>query len=146
MTPWVQTLVLPNKRTGRNLAFTWAITTVIFQMEKLNSERLNHFPTINNQGSKIWLVVYLTSQLHSKLQKDTILVTGYIQYKDEFGACFYFFKFFSFIYMCIQCLGYFLLLSPALSLTPTPLPLPPTPSLPDRNYFALIFNFVEDTV
>jgi hypothetical protein len=43
------------------------------------------------------------------------------------------------IHMCIQCLGHF-------SSSPHPLPLPPTPSLPGRNYFALISNFVEERV
>jgi hypothetical protein len=40
-----------------------------------------------------------------------------------------------FIHMCIQCLGHF-------SPFNHPLPLPPTPSIPSRNYFALISNFV----
>jgi hypothetical protein len=55
-------------------------------------------------------------------------------------------KIFSSIHMCIQCLGHFSLLPPASSFTPRPLPLPPTPSLPGRNYFALISNFVEEIV
>jgi hypothetical protein len=54
---------------------------------------------------------------------------------------------FSFIHMCIQCLGHF---SPLLPLPPPlptlPLPFPPTPSLPSRNYSALISNFVEERV
>jgi hypothetical protein len=47
---------------------------------------------------------------------------------------------FFFIHMCIQCLGHF---SPLL---PTPSLTPPNPSLPGRNYFALISNFVEERV
>jgi hypothetical protein len=45
---------------------------------------------------------------------------------------FYLFIYFiSFIHMCIQCLGNFSL---------------PTPSLPGRNYYALISNFFEERV
>jgi hypothetical protein len=36
--------------------------------------------------------------------------------------------------------------SPPPPLPPCPFPLPPTPSLPSRNYFALISNFVEERV
>jgi hypothetical protein len=45
----------------------------------------------------------------------------------------------SFIHMCMECLGHF---SP---LPPLP-PFYPTPSLPGRNYFALISDFVEERV
>jgi hypothetical protein len=56
------------------------------------------------------------------------------------------FFFFSFIHMCIQCLGHFSLLPPSPSLPPIP-SLSPLPSLlPDRNYFALISDFVEKRV
>jgi hypothetical protein len=49
--------------------------------------------------------------------------------------------------MCIQGLG----LSPPyphpLPYHPLcPLPLPPTPSIPSKNYFALISNFVEESI
>jgi hypothetical protein len=55
--------------------------------------------------------------------------------------------FFSFIHMCIQCLGHFSLLPPHPPPLPLcPIPLPPTPSLPGRNYSALISNFVEERV
>jgi hypothetical protein len=47
--------------------------------------------------------------------------------------------FFCLIHMCIQCLGHF-------SPFPHPLCLPPTSSIPGRNYFALISNFVEERV
>jgi hypothetical protein len=54
---------------------------------------------------------------------------------------------FSFIHMCIQCLGHFSLLYPAPSLTYPPPPTPfGTPSPPGRNYFSLISNFVEERV
>jgi hypothetical protein len=48
-----------------------------------------------------------------------------------------------FIHMCIQCLGHF---SPHHLPCLSPLPLPCTPSLPGRNYFALISKFVEERV
>jgi hypothetical protein len=56
-----------------------------------------------------------------------------------------------FFYLYVQqCLGHFSPLPPTSSLTlllppspPHPLPLPSTPSLPGRNYFALISNFVK---
>jgi hypothetical protein len=50
------------------------------------------------------------------------------------------FFFFYYIHMCIQCLGHFSPLPPAPSLTPL------NPSLPGRNYFALISSFVEERV
>jgi hypothetical protein len=57
----------------------------------------------------------------------------------------FFFNFnFFIIHMCIQCLGHYSPLPP-----PSPLPqtLPlPSPSIPSRNYFALISNFVEERV
>jgi hypothetical protein len=53
---------------------------------------------------------------------------------------------FYFIHMCIQCLGHFSPLLPAPCLMPHPLPYSSNPSLPGRNYFALISNFVEETV
>jgi hypothetical protein len=56
-------------------------------------------------------------------------------HQEEFILFFYCFI----IHMCIQGLGHF---SP---LTPPP-PLPHTPSIPSRNYFALISNFVEERV
>jgi hypothetical protein len=46
--------------------------------------------------------------------------------------------------MCIQCLGHFFPLPPAPSFTPHLMH--PNPSLPGRNYFALISNFVEERV
>jgi hypothetical protein len=53
--------------------------------------------------------------------------------------------FFSFVLMCIQCLGHFSLFPPSPSLTyPASTLYPPTPSLPGRNYLALISHFVED--
>jgi hypothetical protein len=52
----------------------------------------------------------------------------------------------SFIHMCMQCLGHFSPFPPALSPSPAPSLSPPTPSIPGRNYFALISNFVEETV
>jgi hypothetical protein len=51
------------------------------------------------------------------------------------------------IHMCMQCLGHFSPLHPPPPLDPLhPLSLPPTPSIPGRNYFALISNFVEERV
>jgi hypothetical protein len=51
------------------------------------------------------------------------------------------------IHMCIQGLGHFSPLPPPPPLPPTPpLPLPPTHSIPGRNYFALISNFVVERV
>jgi hypothetical protein len=50
------------------------------------------------------------------------------------GEVFGFLKIFSFIHMCIQCLGHFF---------PPPFLFP---SLPGRNYFALISDFVEERV
>jgi hypothetical protein len=47
--------------------------------------------------------------------------------------------FFFNIHMCIQCLHHFSPLPPAPSFTP------PNPSIPGRNYFALISSFVEDS-
>jgi hypothetical protein len=57
------------------------------------------------------------------------------------------FSFFPFIHMFIQCLGHFSPLLPTSSLSPLLLssPLLP-PSLPGRNYLALISNFVEERV
>jgi hypothetical protein len=59
--------------------------------------------------------------------------------------------FLSFIYLFYlyvhTMFGSFLPPSPTPSLTSlSTLPLPPTPSLPGRNYFALISNFVEERV
>jgi hypothetical protein len=48
--------------------------------------------------------------------------------------------------MCMQYLVHFSPLPHPLPYLPRPLPLPPTPSIPGRNYFALISNFVEETV
>jgi hypothetical protein len=56
----------------------------------------------------------------------------------------FFFNFY-FMHMCIQCLGHFSPLPPALSLTPPPNSLP-YPLRPGRNYIALIYNFVEERV
>jgi hypothetical protein len=53
---------------------------------------------------------------------------------------FVFFFNFYFNYMCIQCLGHFF------PIPPNPFVPPPTPSIPGRNYFALISNFVEERV
>jgi hypothetical protein len=62
------------------------------------------------------------------------------------GEGVYFLNFYCFIiHMCIQCLGHFSPLNPPYHPL-CPLPLPPTPSLPGRNYFALISNFVEERV
>jgi hypothetical protein len=57
------------------------------------------------------------------------------------------FYYFSFINMCIQCLGNFSPLSPTPSLTyPAPSLSPHSLSLPDRKYFGIISNFVEERV
>jgi hypothetical protein len=48
--------------------------------------------------------------------------------------------------MCTQCLGLFSFLPPAPSHFPHPLLFTPTPSLPSRNYFALISSFVEESI
>jgi hypothetical protein len=72
-----------------------------------------------------------------------LLLREYIMtYLTNFLFLYYFI-----IHMCIQGLGHFSPLPPPppLPLTP-PLPSPPTPSIPSRNYFALISNFVEETV
>jgi hypothetical protein len=51
------------------------------------------------------------------------------------------------IHMCIQGLGNFFPLPLPPPLPPTlPPPSPPTPSIPSRNYFALISNFVVERV
>jgi hypothetical protein len=51
------------------------------------------------------------------------------------------------IHMCIQGLGHFSPLPPPPPLPATlPLPLPLTPSIPSRNYFALISNIVEERI
>jgi hypothetical protein len=57
------------------------------------------------------------------------------------------FLFYFIIHMFLQSLDHFspLPLPPPLPPTP-PLPLPPTRSIPGRNYFALISNFVEERV
>jgi hypothetical protein len=57
------------------------------------------------------------------------------------GLLFFFFFFYSYVHTMF---GSFLSLSPTLFLTH--LPLPTIPSLPSRNYFALISNFVEERV
>jgi hypothetical protein len=64
------------------------------------------------------------------------------------GAFVFFYLIFkiSFIYMCIQCLSHFYLLPPASSLSLSPSLSPPTSSLPGRNYFALISNFIEEWI
>jgi hypothetical protein len=51
--------------------------------------------------------------------------------------------YFSFIHMCIQCLSHFSPLPPP---PPTPSLSPPTPLLPGRNYFALISDFVKESI
>jgi hypothetical protein len=57
------------------------------------------------------------------------------------------FLFFIIIHMCIQGLGHFSPCPHPLPCHPLhPLPLPLTPSIPSRNYFALISNFVEEKV
>jgi hypothetical protein len=54
---------------------------------------------------------------------------------------------FFFIHMCIQDLGHFSPRPHPLPYNPLhPLPLPPTPSIPSRNYFVLISNFVVERV
>jgi hypothetical protein len=53
---------------------------------------------------------------------------------------------FYYIHRHIQCLGHFSPLPPTPSLTPPLPPLLPNPSLPGRNYSALISNFVEERV
>jgi hypothetical protein len=56
----------------------------------------------------------------------------------------YLFIFYSYVH---RMFGSFLPLSPPFSFLPTPpFPLPPTWSLPGRNYFALISNFVEERI
>jgi hypothetical protein len=50
--------------------------------------------------------------------------------------------FFSFIHMHIQCLGHFSPFPPTPPFTPHPHPT----SLPGRNHYALIFDFVEERV
>jgi hypothetical protein len=57
----------------------------------------------------------------------------------------FFFLYSFFIHMCIQCLGHFSPCPQPLPYPPLhPLPCPPTSSIPSRNYFALISNFVEE--
>jgi hypothetical protein len=48
------------------------------------------------------------------------------------------FFYYTFIHMCIHCLGHFSPLSPSLTLSPLP------PSLPGRTCSAFITNFVEE--
>jgi hypothetical protein len=69
----------------------------------------------------------------------------YFLYKNE---CRIFFNFYFFIHMWIQCLSHFSPLppQPLLYHPLSPLVLLPTPSIPSRNYFALISNFVEERV
>jgi hypothetical protein len=63
-----------------------------------------------------------------------------------------FFLNFYFIHMCTQCLGYFSPLPPSptpslsLPICPSPSLTPPYPSIPNRNYSALISNFVVERV
>jgi hypothetical protein len=49
-----------------------------------------------------------------------------------------FFYYYSFIHMCIHCLGHFCPLPPSLTLSPFP------PSVPGRSCSAFITNFVEE--
>jgi hypothetical protein len=48
------------------------------------------------------------------------------------------------IHICIQCFSHFSPFPHPLLHPPTPSLFLPTPSLPGRNYFALISNFVEE--
>jgi hypothetical protein len=74
--------------------------------------------------------------------QDPFLTSNFSQV--ELGASF----FFNFIiHMCIQGLGHFSPCPHPLPYYPLhPLPLFPTPSIPSRNYFALISNFVVERV
>jgi hypothetical protein len=59
----------------------------------------------------------------------------------------YFLKFLFFYYSYVHTmLGSFLPTAPTPPLPPCSLPVPHTPSIPGRNYFALISNFVEERV
>jgi hypothetical protein len=62
-----------------------------------------------------------------------------------FFCCSFFFHFSFIIHMCIQGLVHFTPLPPP-PLPPTPPAPSPPPSIPSRNYFALISNFVIERV
>jgi hypothetical protein len=120
----------------------WVLWYFQFQKSTISqtiSPTLLIMPKINSGWIKI-LDVFFTHKTKRRKKKINFYFSTF------FCGTGFIFYFFSFIHMCIQCLGHFSPLPPTPSLTRLPLPLPPTLSLPGRNYFALISNFVEERV
>jgi hypothetical protein len=62
------------------------------------------------------------------------------------GTTFFFCPLWVFFILLLICAYKAWVISPPCPHPLRPLPLPPTPSIPSRNYFALISNFVEERV
>jgi hypothetical protein len=78
--------------------------------------------------------------------KDTLKLTDFKEDplpQDKFTLGMVFFFFYSYVHTMF---GSFSPPFPTISLAPLPPPSSPIPSLPSRNYFALISNFVEERV
>jgi hypothetical protein len=116
----------------------------------LSSNLYELLTTVKHLVTDLLLLGYLfCTNVHCIIISHTLDTTPFLAMTFIFFIFYYFFLSFFFfkLYSYVHTrLGSFLPPSPCPLPPPAPSLSPPTPSLPDRNYFALISNFVVERV